>query len=228
MTDQLSEAAGVVDFRAVFDFLPGLASLLEDSRHYDPEVVRVFYATLYIDHDRQYIQFMFQGEHHRIYRTDLAEALGVQSFEERVHERAHPKAASPGRPLMSGVNPSHEQIRICFREPELIVPGFQRHPLLLTPAARVVHRALRRSLLPRSGYGEALTAPQQWLLSYIFHQMLFDIVDLLLCEMEDIIFDGIRIRRQLAYGHFLCHILPKLFPRHRVPPPSCLLEMYGF
>jgi len=54
-TDQLSDAAGVEDFRALFDFLPGLASLLEDSRHYDPEVVRVFYATLYIDHDRQYL-----------------------------------------------------------------------------------------------------------------------------------------------------------------------------
>src|SRR6266542_5126232 len=37
-TDQLSEAAGVEDFRGLFDFLPGLASLLEDSRHYDPEV----------------------------------------------------------------------------------------------------------------------------------------------------------------------------------------------
>jgi len=52
LTDQLSEATGVEDFRALFDFLPGLASLLEDNRHYDPEVVCVFYATLYIDHDR--------------------------------------------------------------------------------------------------------------------------------------------------------------------------------
>jgi len=77
MTDQLSEAAGVEDFRGLFDFLPGLASLLEDSRHYDPEVVRIFYATLYIDHDRQFLQFMFQGEHHRVYKTDLAEAPGV-------------------------------------------------------------------------------------------------------------------------------------------------------
>src|SRR6266498_3821570 len=94
-TDHLSEAAGVEEFRALFDFLPRLASLLEVSRHYDPEVVRVFYAMLYIDHDRQYIQFMFQGEHHRIYRTDLVEALGVQSFEKRVHERAHPNAAPP-------------------------------------------------------------------------------------------------------------------------------------
>ena len=58
-TDHLSEVAGVEEFRALFDFLPGLASLLEDSRHYDPEVVHVFYATLYMDHDRQFIQFMF-------------------------------------------------------------------------------------------------------------------------------------------------------------------------
>src|SRR6266498_2642346 len=120
--DHLSEAAGVEDFRAIFDYLPGLASLLEDSQHYDPEVVRVFYATLYVDHDRQYIQFMFQGEHHCIYRIDLTEDLGVQSFEERVHERAHPKAVPPRRLLMSGVNPSDDQIQICFREPESIAP----------------------------------------------------------------------------------------------------------
>jgi len=191
-------------------------------------VVRVFYATLYIDHDRQFLQFMFQGEHHRIYRTDLAEALGVQAYEERVHERAHPKAVPPRRPLMSGVNPTDEQIRVCFREPESTIPGFQRHPLLLTPAACVVHRALRRTLLPRSGYAEALTAPQQWLLSFIFHQTPFDIVDLLLCEMEDIIFDGVRVRRQLAYGHFICHILPALFPRHRLQPVASLPEMYSY
>src|SRR6266540_2175963 len=160
MTDQLSEAAGVEDFRGLFDFLPGLASLLEDSHRYDPEVVRIFYATLYIDHDRQFLQFMFQGEHHRIYRTDLAEALGVQAYEERVHERAHPKAVPPRRPLMSGVNPTDEQIRVYFREPESTIPGFQRHPLLLTSAAKVVHRAIRRTLLPCSGYAEALTAPQ--------------------------------------------------------------------
>src|SRR6266498_3106443 len=126
---------------------------------------------------------------------------------------------------MSGVNPSDEQIRVCFREPESTVPGFQRHSLLLTPTARVVHQALRHSLLPRSGYGEALTSPQQWLLSYIFHQTSFDIVDLLLCEMEDIIFDGIRMRQQLAYGHFLCHILPTLFPRHRLQPVTSLPEI---
>src|SRR5213596_340696 len=94
-TDQLSDTAGVEDFRALFDFLPGLASLLEDSRHYDPEVVRVFYATLYIDQDQQFLQFVFQGEHHRVYRTELAEALAVPSLEDRVHERAHPKAAPP-------------------------------------------------------------------------------------------------------------------------------------
>ena len=54
-TDQLSEAAGVEEFRALFNFLPGLALLLEDNQHYDPEVVHVLYATLYVDHDRKYI-----------------------------------------------------------------------------------------------------------------------------------------------------------------------------
>ena len=91
---------------------------------------------------------------------------------------------------MTGANPLDDQIWICSKEPESLVPGFQRHPLQLTPADRVIHGVLRHTLLPRSGYGEALMAPQQWLLSYIFHQMPFDLVDFLLCEMEDIIFDG--------------------------------------
>src|SRR5205085_2380563 len=121
-----------------------------------------------------------------------------------------------------------DQMRICFKEPESLVPGFQRHPLQLTPDARVIHRALRRTLLPRFGYAEALMAPQQWLLSYIFHQTPFDIVDLLLCEMEDIIFDGVRVRRQLAYGHFICHILPALFPRHCLQPVESLPEIYSY
>ena len=125
---------------------------------------------------------MFQGEHHRVYRTELAEALGVQLFEERAHQRAHPNAASPRCPLVNGVNPSDDQIRICFREPASLVPGFQRHPLQLTPAARVVHRVFRRTILPQSGYGEALTAPQWWLLSYVFHQTPFDLVDLLFLD----------------------------------------------
>src|SRR5207237_2062426 len=96
---------------------------------------------------------------------------------------------------MSGVNPSDDQIRICFKERESAVPGFQRHPLQLTPATQVVHRALKCTLLLQSRYGKALTALQQWLMSYIFHQTPFDIVDLLICKMEDIIFDGIRMRR---------------------------------
>ena len=130
-----------------------------------------------------------------IYRTELAEDLGVPTYEERVHHHAHPDAAPPRRPLMTGVNPSDDQIRIYFRKPVSLVPGFQRHLLQLTPAARVVHGVFRRTILPRSSYSEALTAPQQWLLSYVFHQTPFALVDLMICEMEDIIFDGIRMRR---------------------------------
>src|SRR5438132_3624750 len=37
-----------------------------------------------------------------------------------------------------------------------------------------------------------LTTPQQWLMSFVFHQIPFDFVDLLTCEMEDVIFMGLR------------------------------------
>ena len=46
--------------------------------------------------------------------------------------------------------------------------------------------------------------------------------------MEDIIFDGIMMRRRLVYGQFLCHILLKLFPHHRHQPVLSLPEMYSY
>ena len=33
---------------------------------------------------------------------------------------------------------------------------------------------------------------------------------------------------QLAFGNFLCHILPKLFPRHNIQPTSSLPEMNSY
>jgi hypothetical protein len=44
--------------------------------------------------------------------------------------------------------------------------------------------------------------------SYSAHE--FDVVDFLICEIEDIVLDGLRARRQLPYAHYLCHIFAQL------------------
>ena len=56
------------DLQQYFSHIPGLEYLLEHRHVYVEEWVRVFYATLYIGEDREFIQFMFQGQPYRLYR----------------------------------------------------------------------------------------------------------------------------------------------------------------
>lgn len=57
--------------------------------------------------------------------------------------------------------------------------------------AYTIHMALVRTLLPRNGYPEGFTRlQQQQLLLHILTHQPFDIVDLILAEIEDVIIDG--------------------------------------
>ena len=47
------------DVRPFFSQLPGVMDMMILCHRYVEEWVRVFYATLYIEHDRERIQFMF-------------------------------------------------------------------------------------------------------------------------------------------------------------------------
>jgi hypothetical protein len=69
---------------------------------------------------------------------------------------------------------------------------------------------MRRTLLPRMGYREATTHIQQWLLGALVSHLEFDVVDFLICEIQDTILDGLHARRQLPYAHYLCHIFAQL------------------
>ena len=69
------------DVQQFFSHIPGLEHLLEHTHTYVEEWVRVFYATLYIEQDHDYIQFMFAGRPVRLYRQTLAQLLGLTTFE---------------------------------------------------------------------------------------------------------------------------------------------------
>jgi hypothetical protein len=56
------------------------------------------------------------------------------------------------------------------------------------------------------GYREATTHIQLCLLGALISHSEFNVVDFLICEIEDTILDGLRARRQLPYAHYLCHI----------------------
>jgi hypothetical protein len=69
---------------------------------------------------------------------------------------------------------------------------------------------MRRTLLPRMGYREATTHIQLWLLGALVSHSEFDVVDFLICEIEDTVLDGMCARRQLPYAHYLCNIFAQL------------------
>ena len=125
---------------------------------YVEDWVRVFYTTFWIAPERNFIQFMFQGESFRLYRNNTLEALGLQASSRWLHEIVHPHAQPLHRPLVGGVFPTDDEIRSIFRPP--FAPGSPRVPDMLTPKAKALHMALRRSLLPMIGYGEAITSLQ--------------------------------------------------------------------
>jgi hypothetical protein len=60
------------------------------------------------------------------------------------------------------------------------------------------------------GYKEAPTYIQLWLLGALVSHSVFDVVDLLIYEIEDTVLDGLQARRQLPYAHYLCHIFAQL------------------
>ena len=90
--------------------------------------------------------------------------------------------------------PSDEDVSVLFQQP--FHPGTPRVPSRLTPVAYVIHFAIKRSLLFRIGYSEGITALQQRLLIYILGAMQFDIVDFFICEIEDVIMEGLTSSRR--------------------------------
>ena len=208
--DQLALAANT-EIRPFFERYRGLVELMSFQRSaFVEDWVRVFFATLYVSEGRRSIDFMFMGQHHHLTRQTLGQLLGVDLHDTCLHEIVYGEADPPRRPLTGGVAPPFEEIRSLFAQP--FTPDQPRVPALLTPAARTVHLALRRTLLPRSGYLEGFTSLQQTLLFYVMNGMQFDIVDIIICEMEDVITDGVGMMRQLVFGHWISYLLYLLAP----------------
>ena len=109
-----------------------------------------------------------------------------------LHHLTYGDVEPPHRPHVP-YPPPDEEASILFVQPFL--PGTPRLPDRLTPLAKTVHLVLRRSLLYRLGYNEGITALQQRLLIHILTGREFDIVDLFICELEEVIYDGMTAHR---------------------------------
>jgi hypothetical protein len=99
-------------------------------------------------------------------------------------------------------------VAALFRPP--FSDGSRRSPADFTTVAKFLFQLMRRTLLPWMGYREATTHIQLWLLGALVSHSEFDIVDFLICQIEDTVLDGMRARRQLPYAHYLCHIFAQL------------------
>jgi hypothetical protein len=112
----------------------------------------------------------------------------------------------PRHSLLGGSFPSDEKTAGLFVE-SFTGRRAYRTPDMLTLEANVVHQALRKTLLPRIGNVESITSLQQWLLLHVMTGRPFDIVDFILAKIEDVIFDGLTVARNMSYAHWISLML---------------------
>jgi hypothetical protein len=170
----------------------------------------VFYATVYVEADRLSLRFVFMGQQHRLTREGIADLLQVDLHDVSILYLAYPDVEPPRR-AHSPVLPSDEEISFLFLQPFL--PGTPRTPDCLTREVYVVYYALRRSVLYRMGNTESLTGVQQWLLMFVMAKRPFDIVDIMINEIEDAIMDGMGMTRQQPFAHWISWLLSRLEDR---------------
>jgi hypothetical protein len=212
--DSISQQTGGANIESHFAHFRGLPGLLEVGQNrYIEDWVRVFYNTVWVGQERSMIWFMFGGQPYRLTRAQLAEVLGVDLVDVSLHVAVYGHADPPRRALVSGIGPTHE-ISVLFHQPFPI--SYQRAPDLLTDEAYAIHMALRKTLLPRSGYPEGFTGHQQRLVLHILTHQPFDIIDLLLAKIENVITDGMGVARQLPYGHWINNICSRIAPDEEV------------
>jgi hypothetical protein len=188
-------------------YLPCLLSLLTTTGRYIEEWVRVFYAIVWIDSDHQWMRFHFEREDVTLHASHIRQLFGFSKSSTRLHSMCYGSSDPPRRPH-NGVAPATTHVAALFRPP--FTDGSQRSPADFTPAAKYLYQVMRRTLLPRMGYREATTHIQLWLLGALISHSEFDIIDFLICEIEDTILDGLRARRQLPYAHYLYYIFTQL------------------
>jgi hypothetical protein len=199
-------AAGA-DSKVHLSYLPGLLTLLTTSGRYVEEWVRVFYATVWIDHDHHWMRFRFEREDVTIHASQICQVFGFNESLTRLHSMCYGTSDPPCRPH-GGVAPGTAHIAALFCPP--FSDGSRCSPADFTTVAWFLYQLMKQTLLPQMGYREAATHIQLWLLGALVSHSEFDVVDFLICEIEDTVLDGLRARRHLPYAHFLCHIFAQL------------------
>jgi hypothetical protein len=146
-------AAGA-DSEVHLSYLPGLLTLLTTSGRYIEEWVRVFYASVWIDPDHQWMRFRFEQEDVTIHASQIRQLFGFPESSTCLHSLCYGTSDPPRRPH-SGVAPGTTHVATLFRPP--FSDGSRRSPSDFTTAARFLYQLMRQTLLPWMGYREAAT-----------------------------------------------------------------------
>jgi hypothetical protein len=153
------------------------------------------------------MRFRFEREDVTIHASQIHQLFGFPESSTRLHILCYGTSDPPRRPH-GGVAPGTAHIAALFRPP--FSDGSRCSPADFTTAAKFLYQLMRQTLLPRMGYREAATHIQLWLLGALVSHSEFDVVDFLICEIEDTVLDGLRDRHQLSYAHYLYHIFAQL------------------
>jgi hypothetical protein len=156
--------------------------------------------------------FCFEREDVTIHASQIRQFFGFNESSICLHSLCY-GTSDPSRRPHDGVAPGTAHVAALFRPP--FSDGSRRSPADFTTAAKFLYQLMRRTLLSQMGYREAATHIQLWLLGALVSHSEFDVVDFLICEIEDTVLDGLRARRQLSYAHYLCHIFAQL-----IQPPQ--------
>ena len=137
------------------------------------------------------MRFRFEREDVTIHASQIRQLFGFLESSTHLHSLCY-GTSNPPRCPNNGVDPGTAHIAALFRPP--FSDGSRCSPTDFTTATKFLFQLMRRTLLPRMGYREATTHIQLWLGALVSHSE-FDVVDFLICEIEDTVLDGIRARR---------------------------------
>jgi hypothetical protein len=137
----------------------------------------VFYATVWIDPNHQWMRFRFEREDVTLHASQICQLFGFPESSIRLHSLCFNTSDPPRRPH-GGVAPTTAHVAALFRPP--FIDGSRRSPADFTNAAKYLYELMRRRLLPRMGYREATVHIQLWLLGALISHSEFDVVDFLI------------------------------------------------
>jgi hypothetical protein len=66
---------------------------------------------------------------------------------------------------------------------------------------------IRQTILPYPNFRDGTTRLQQWLLSHLVRGITFDIWDLMLCEVEETIYESFSAKRHMNYAHWISFLI---------------------